>query len=131
MRQLGQLAKDQPEYDKLGVQIFGTCPERPEVLKRTVTKLNLAYQLLSDPEGKLMRAFGVAHRISDDEFAQFKSAGKDLEGDSGFKHHLLPIHAVYLLGTDGKVKYAMPVTDESKHIDFKALMDAAKAAVGK
>ena len=61
---------------------------------------------------------------------RYKVYGIDLEDASGQKHHLLPVPSVFLVGTDGVIKFRYVNPDHTVRIDPDALLAAATTATG-
>jgi len=48
------------DLTKEGVQILGVSTDKPEAQKKFITDHTLPFDLIADPEGKVLEAFGVA-----------------------------------------------------------------------
>jgi peroxiredoxin len=114
---------------ELGYRIIAISPDRPEKLLDSVEKHGLTYTLLSDHSMKAARAFGIAFRVDDQTLEKYKEYGIDLEAASGETHHLLPVPAVFVVGTDGLVKFSFANPDYKVRIDPAVLLAAARAAL--
>jgi peroxiredoxin len=112
----------------LGYQIIAISTDRPGKVKETQTKHKAKYTLLSDHKMTVSQAFGLAFKVPDAMVKKYKNDYKiDLEGDSGETHHLLPVPAVFIVGTDGAITFTYVNPNYKKRIDPKLLMAAAKA----
>lgn len=128
--QLGQLAEADEAIAEMGVQIFGISPDRPRKLRENpLSDGGQGYQLLSDSEMKLARAFGIAFRVDDRTLEQYDEFGIDLAEASGEAHHLLPVPAVYLIDRDGVIRLAHWDADYRDRLTAEELIDAARAIV--
>jgi len=107
-----------------GYQLLAISPDKPEELAKSTAKLTLTYTLLSDSDAAAIQAFGLAFRAAS---AQFNL----LEQYSGEKHHALPVPAVYILGTDGTIKFVHFDPDFRKRMDPAKILEEAKAALSK
>jgi peroxiredoxin len=100
---LGQVERD---IRAKGYQIVAVTPDKPEMVKETMTKDKLDYTLLSDTRAESLMAYGVAFKLDDATFDTYKNKyGLDLEKRSGMPHHILPVPSVFVIGADGKVKF--------------------------
>ncbi len=110
---------------ELGYQILAASPDRPEKLSATVDKNSVTYQLVSDPSQEGATAFGLAFR---DEQAMQGSERfrKLLEEASGEGHHILPVPAVYLIGSDGVVDFLYVNPDHRVRLAPEILLAAAR-----
>lgn len=87
------------------------------------------YTLLSDTLLVTARAFGLAYRVDDDTVERLKGFHIDLEAASGETHHLLPVPAVFLTGTDGTIRFEYVNPDYKVRLDPDVLLAAAKASL--
>ncbi|MDT8389929.1 MAG: peroxiredoxin-like family protein [Lentisphaeria bacterium] len=126
---LGQLQEAEADLVKLGYQILAVSPDRPEKLAESVEKGKLSYTLLSDAAMDAAKAFGIAFRVDDATVEKYKGYGIDLEAASGQDHHLLPVPAVFILGTDGKVKFVYVNPDYKTRLSADVLLAAARASL--
>ncbi|WP_428236092.1 peroxiredoxin-like family protein [Gracilimonas sp.] len=126
-RHLADLKKIEDDLYEIGYQILAISPDRPEKLKATLNENELGYTLLSDSPMNATKAFGLAFKVDTETVERYKSIGIDLEGDSGYDHHLLPAPAVYIVNTDGIVRFNYVNPNYKERIDGDVLLTAAKA----
>lgn len=126
-RHLADLKKIEDDLYEIGYQISAISPDRPEKLKATLAENELGYTLLSDSPMNATKAFGLAFKVDNETVERYKSLGIDLEGDSGYDHHLLPAPAVYIVNTEAKVRFNYVNPNYKERIDGDVLLTAAKA----
>lgn len=126
---LGQLQKAEADLVKLGYRILAVSPDRPAKLTQSVEKDKLTYTLLSDSSMAAAKAFGIAFRVDDATVEKYKGYGIDLEAASGETHHLLPVPAVFIAGTDGVISFAYVNPDYKVRLAPEVLLAAAKSAL--
>ena len=114
----------------LGYQILAISPDRTPKLGESVEKGKLTYTLLSDSSMTAAQAFGIAFRVDDATLEKYKGYNIDLEAASGEKHHLLPVPAVFIVGTDGVIAFVYANPDYKVRLTPEVLLAAAKAAIG-
>lgn len=124
---LAELQKIEQQLVNMGYQILAVSPDRPEILKKSISKHDLDYTLLSDSPMKLTEAFGLAYRVEDKTVEKYREMGMDLEENSGYEHHLLPVPAVYLINPDGMITFQYVNPDYKTRINSEVLITAAKA----
>ena len=106
-RHLSDVQKVKSALDKMGFQVVAMSPDRPEKLKETIGDRELDYTLLSDSSADAMKAFGVAFKVEESLVKKYKDSYKiDIEADSGETHNILPVPALFLVGTDGEIHFA-------------------------
>ena len=125
---LGQLQTIDADLRKLGYRILAISPDRPSVLNKLPDDAEITYTLLSDNQMRAAQAFGVAFRVDDETVTRYKGFGIDLEEASGHDHHLLPVPAVFIIGTDGVIRFSYANSDYKVRLEPKRVLEAAKAA---
>ncbi len=123
---LGQIATAEPELLTMGYQVLAISPDRPEELAKTLDKQHLTYQLLSDSDAILARAFGLVFRVDDLTVEKYRGFGIDLEQASGRDHHLLPVPAVYIVDRAGVIRFAHWNPDYKTRLAPEDLVKAAR-----
>ena len=126
-RHMAELQQSQQQLVDMGYQILAVSPDRPEKLKKSISKHNLDYTLLSDSPMNLSKAFGLAFKVDQSTLDRYAEVGIDLEESSGYDHHLLPVPAVYLINPDGLVTFQYVNPDYKTRIKSEVLISAAKA----
>lgn len=126
---LGQLSKIDSQLQEMGVQILAVSPDRPEALQTTSSENDLSYQLLSDSEMQLAKAFGLAFRVDDETVTKYQEYGIDLAKASGQSHQLLPVPAAYLIDRDGVVRFAQWNPDYTTRVSDEEVLAAARDLV--
>lgn len=124
IRQLSGMEGVLQELTDAGYQLLAISPDKPEELAKTRESDQLTYTLLSDADATAIRAFGLAYQAP---AAQFKL----LEQYSGATHHALPESAVYILGTDGIIKFVHLDPDFRVRMTPSEVLEQAKVALPK
>ncbi len=127
---MGQLKSIEPKLLELGYQLIAISADRPEKLRESIEKQELHYVLLSDSSTAAAQAFGIAFRVDEKTLERYKQFGIDLEEASGEKHHILPVPAAFVAGTDGVIKFEYINPNYKIRINPELLLSAAKAALG-
>lgn len=124
---LAELQQIEEQLVEIGYQILAVSPDRPEILKQSISKHNLSYDLLSDSPMKLTKSFGLAYKVDKSTVEKYKKSGMDLEKNSGYDHHLLPVPAVYLINPDGLITFQYVNPNYKTRINSNVLLSAAEA----
>lgn len=96
---LSDIQRAESEVLGLGYQIFAISPDSPENLKQSTEKQKLQYSLYSDADGKLIKALGIAFKALEGYSGMLnKSSG-------GFNEGFLPVPAVFVVDTSGKIQF--------------------------
>jgi peroxiredoxin len=126
---LGNVEKD---LQDLGFQIIGISPDISEEITKTKDTYQLPYLLFSDTKAESMQKFGVAFRVDDATFTDYKDNYKiDLEKASGERHHILPVPSVFIVNSRGKITYVHSNPDFKVRMKGTELVAAAMASLGK
>ncbi len=113
----------------LGYQLFAISPDIADQLQATVDKNELKYRLLSDRGMKATQAFGIAFHNEEMVRAYRESYRLDLAEYAGDDHHMLPVPAVFVLDTEGRIAFHYVNPDYRVRLPETVLLEAARAAV--
>ncbi len=127
---LSELVEIETELIDLGFQLLAISPDRPEKLVIDLGDVEIGYRLLSDSAMEVSLAFGLAYRVDAGTVEEYKEHGIDLEESSGHDHHLLPVPAVYLVETDGVIKYSYANPDYRTRLEPGEILEAAESMEG-
>lgn len=104
---LSALAEIEKDILAAGHQILAISPDQPSKLTSTPDRAKLGYRLFSDSSMETAKAFGITFQVPDDLVKKYKNDYRiDIEAASGKTHHLLPHPAVYIVDTDGVIRFA-------------------------
>ncbi len=124
--QLGQLQGIEPEIIKSGYQIIAISPDRPEKLSESIDKYKMNYLLLSDSNMAGAKAFGIAFKLDESTIKKYDEYGIDLVDASGEKHYSLPVPAIFVVGTDGIIKFEHVNPNYKVRLDPNILLSVVK-----
>ncbi|MEE9369708.1 MAG: peroxiredoxin-like family protein [Pontiella sp.] len=126
---LGQLQEAASKLHDLGYRIVAISPDRPEELGKSAEQHQLSYTLLSDSSMAAAKAFGLAFEVDEPMLEKLASYNIDIEAASGEMHHLLPVPAVFIIGTGGLIDFSYANPDYKTRLAPEVLLAAAKAAL--
>jgi len=121
-RHTGELIKAYPEIQKLGADLVAISPDSLESSRTNADKNGIPFPIYSDADVQASRAFGLAFKVDDATVTKYKGFGIDLEKASGQQHHALPIPAVYIVDTHGKIVFAHSNPDYRQRLDTKSII---------
>jgi peroxiredoxin len=101
----GQLAQIEETIKQLGFEIIAISPDKPQKLAESISKHKMGYALLSDSDMKAAMAFGIAFKLDDELLAKYAQFGINLKEASGFDHNMLPVPSVFVIDTEGTIKF--------------------------
>ena len=99
---LRAIQKKLPKINKLGANLVAVTSEVPD-MKFEKEKLHLS--VLSDPQNKISRQFGLVYEVTDEMNAYYKKIGKNLVKEYGTEKPELLMSAVYIVDNKGVVRY--------------------------
>ncbi len=119
----------EPDLIGLGYQLFAVSPDTADRLQGTVDQNELNYRLLSDRGMQASQAFGIAFRDESMVKTYKEQYGLDLAKHAGEDHGMLPVPAVFVLDTNGRIAYHYVNPDYRVRLPETVLLAAAKAAL--
>lgn len=125
--QLSGLQTIEAELKDMGFVVFAVSPDLPGSLRSSSKKESLTYTLLSDSDMDAAKAFGIAFRVDNETIEKYKGYNIDLEAASGRTHHLLPVPSVFVIDSDGVIRFAHANPDYKVRLSPEEIMSAAKA----
>jgi peroxiredoxin len=123
--QLSELRLIESDLNAIGYRVIAISPDPPNALKARVAKNELTYELYSDSSTALIRAFGIAFDAS----AAKPPAEVSRRAQEALR--LMPVPAVYLIGTDGRVQFHYVNPDYRTRVPKEVLLAAARASIGR
>jgi peroxiredoxin len=118
---LAALNDSEKELLSLGYQIIAISPDSPKSLKATDEKDKINYTLLSDSDGSLSKAIGIAYQVPDN----YKSI--IAEGSEGSNTTFLPVPSVFVVDKEGTIQFEYISPDFKHRISNELLVAAAKS----
>lgn len=114
------------ELSALGFPVIAISADRPAGLKKMLEEKDLGYTLYSDSPLTAARAFGIVWQLNDEQVAQYKGYGIDLEAASGQSHHQLPVPSVFLVDASRTIRWVYSNPDHRVRPDNTSLLKAAR-----
>lgn len=121
-KQLGQLQDSLMQITAKNAVVIAVTPEKPESIKGTVMKTKSSFSILHDENLKTMKQYDVAYEVNDATDMKLKSYGIDLMKNNGKNGKNLPVPAVYIIQTDGKITYKFFDADYTHRASVKEIV---------
>ena len=107
-----------PEIKAAGASLVAISPENPDETLSTAEKNALSFAVLSDPEQRVGRAFGLVYDFTDELKGVYQGFKLDLPTRNGTPDDwALPVSATYVIDRDGTIVYA------NTDVDFRYRAD--------
>jgi len=124
-----ELRKAEDAVRAMGYELVFVSPDRPEKLVESLSQIDAAYTLLSDSDMEAAKAFGVAFEVDETTLNRYREIGIDLAASSGRDHGLLPVPALFIIGSDGVIRFQYVNPNYKVRISEALFVAAAAAAL--
>ncbi len=123
-KQLSQLQDSLQQLTVKGAQVMVISPETQENIGKTVTKTKAGFPIVHDQNFGIMKAYHTAFTVQPDVVTKYKGFGVDLLAANGADAAVLPVPATYIVGRDGKIKFAYFNPDYRQRVSVKTVAAA-------
>src|SRR6056297_1921446 len=125
---LAELRTTEAELAEMGFEVWFVSPDKPELLAEGKDS-EFGYRLFSDPELNAAQAFGIAFHVDDQTNERYLGSGIDLNRRAGAALQALPAPATFVIGEDGRIRFAYVNPDYTVRLAPAVLEAAARAYV--
>jgi peroxiredoxin len=125
-KQLADLQQVEPQLLALGYQIVAVSPDSPADLRKGVIGQTVKYQLLSDGSLSAATSLGLAYYVDERTRMQMESFGVTARNVSAQPEWMLPVPAVFIVGTDRQIRWEFVTPDYRERAPIDLLLAAAK-----
>jgi peroxiredoxin len=94
------------QIEELGAQLVAISPQTPEHSLSMAEKNELAFLVLSDVGGAVLDRYGLKYDVDAETRGLLETVGNDVGAHNGAGGWVLPAAATFVIGTDGRVRYA-------------------------
>ena len=115
--QLAEYQKHLSAWEKKGAKLVALSPELPELSQAFAQKLGLTFDLLVDHDNAIAKKAGLVFGVKGDLRKLYEEFGLNLAKSQGNTSWELPVAATYVVGQDGRVKYAFVDVDYKKRAE--------------
>ncbi len=105
-----------------GASVIAVTPETPENINKTVEKTKATFAILEDKNMAIMKSYKVNFAVDEKTIGQYKTYGIDFDKANGANGANLPVPATYIIGKDGKIKYAFFNPDYRQRASVKEIL---------
>ncbi len=119
-----------PDIVAQGATLVALSPDTAGHIRATKQSLGLQFELLSDVDNATALRFGVVYPVPAEYSKALMSFGIDLTRRLGAAAHLLPMPALFIADTDGRLRYAYAsgdVTDRTEPAAIVALLRSIRS----
>ncbi len=105
-KELSQLQDSLQVLTGKGAQVVVVTPEIQENIDKTVAKTKATFPIVHDQDLAIMKAYKTAYTVDDATATKYQGYGIDFKKANGMDTNVLPVPATYVIGRDGKIKFA-------------------------
>jgi peroxiredoxin len=107
-----------PRIIAAGAALVAISPERPDDTVSTAEKNALTFEVLSDADQKVGRAFGLVYEFTEELKHAYRGFNLDIPARNGtLGEWALPVSATYVIDRDGSIIYAYTDADYRDRAD--------------
>jgi peroxiredoxin len=106
-----------PDIAALGASLIALSPETPDNSLTTAEKLQLDFDVLSDPGNRTAREYGLLSAVYEAMRPLYLKWGLDVPAANGDDNWELPVPATYLVDISGKIHSAYIDSDYTRRMD--------------
>jgi peroxiredoxin len=122
-KQLSKISDSLSFIKAKGASVFTITPETNENIKKTISKTKATYPILEDKGLAIMKSYKVSFEVDENTITKYKKYGIDFTKANGENGANLPVPATYIVGKDGKIKYAFFDMDYSKRASVLEILN--------
>ena len=106
-----------------GATVIAVTPETAENVQKTIEKTKASFSIIEDENLAIMKSYKVNFAVDENTIAKYKTYGIDLDKANGSNSSNLPVPATYIIGKNGKIKYAFFDVNYTKRASVKEIID--------
>ena len=125
--ELNALQQQLPAIRDCGARLIAVSPEKPDASLTHADKLNLEFDVLSDPGNRVAETYGLVMTVYESLRPLYLQWGIDLPAANGDDSHQLPVPATYVIGRNATIQAAHVDKDYTKRMEPGAIIAALKA----
>lgn len=122
-KQMSQMNDSLTMITSKGATVIAISPEVQENVKKTIEKTKASFPVISDVKMQIMKDYKVNFAVPQATQDRYKNFGIDFNVVNGENGANLPVPATYVIGKDGKIKYAFFNPDYRKRASIKEIVD--------
>ncbi|MFZ5841594.1 MAG: peroxiredoxin family protein [Pseudomonadota bacterium] len=120
--QIRQLTDAWPQFQQRKVLPVLISADRVDASALSQRQYTIPFPVLSDPDLRAHDAFKVSMQLDDKTYLLYKTYGIDVEQWSDREHHKFAVASVFLLGADGRIRWAHAALDYTQRPSVSQLL---------
>ena len=120
------LQKNIAEFAKYNATLIAVTPQLPDESAKQIKAKKYPFEVLSDLDDKVMKAYGLYYKVPDELIALYKRKGLDIEHYNGKGRVAIPIPGTYVIGKNGIIKAVHAQHDYKERMEPSAIIEVLK-----
>lgn len=126
VKQLKELNTALSDLKNSKVNLIAIAPEKESEVRKTKSKNNLDFTLISDKDNSIARQLNLVFTVDSEVAKEYKNLGIDLKNSQGNNKNELPVPGTFVIGQENKIAYAFADADYTKRADLSQIINAVK-----
>ncbi len=119
-----------PQFKRYGAQLIAITPQKPDKSAAQVKQDNYPFEVLSDLDSTVMKAYRLYFEVDDEVAAVYKKHGLDLTEYNGEGRNVLPVPGTFVIDTQGIVRAMHADQDYTQRMEPDAIVAALRSLSG-
>jgi peroxiredoxin len=115
------------ELEAADASLVAISPQKPDNSLSTKEKNELRFEVLSDPENGVARAYGLVFRFSDELVATYEGMGRDRTEINDTAEWELPVPGTFVVDRGGVIRLAHVDADYTRRLEPDELLAAVRS----
>lgn len=129
-KELERMQAIEPDLLRLGYQIVAISPDSPQNLNKGLGDRQVGYRLLSDMQQSVATDLGVLYYLDENTRTGMEFQDWTVNNVSAQPQWRLPEPSVFIVDTDGRIRFEQVGATYHAPLDPSALLGAAKCLMG-
>lgn len=130
-KHLKAIGKVIPELTELGFQVIGISPDARDSIASGTEKVHDYILLTQDEDFAAVEAYGLGFAVDDDTLGKLKSYDIALRARPSDGANILPVPAVFVVDTEGVIRFVHYDPNYKKRLSPKKILEAARDVAGR
>jgi peroxiredoxin len=118
------LQQSVPAFSRYGAQLIAVTPQRPDKSAAQISKDGLPFEVLSDLDSTVMKAYGLYYELDPELVEVYVSHDLDVAEYNGEGRNVLPVPGTFVIDTQGVIRAVHADVDYKERMEPEAILEA-------
>ena len=118
------LQESVPAFRSYGAQLIAVTPQRPDKSAEQIKKDGLPFEVLSDLESAVMKAYGLYYELDPELVEVYVRHGLNVAEYNGEGRNVLPVPGTFIIDTQGVIRAVHADVDYKERMEPEAILKA-------